>query len=134
MAKIVLGLASSHSTMAHAPASLWDSHVRGFDMKQTDLVGLDGRLYDYESLLKAADPSMSEKSRQEHFAERHRRIQVAIEKLAEIYAASAPDVAVIVGEDQHEVFQDENAKKLVRTEQIGDKETKRVTSISFEWK
>jgi len=33
-----------------------------------------------------------------------------------------------------EVFQDENAKKLVRTEQIGDKETKRVTSIAFEWK
>ena len=31
-----------------------------------------------------------------------------------------------------EVFQDENAKKLVRTEQIGDKETKRVTSIAFE--
>ena len=32
-----------------------------------------------------------------------------------------------------EVFEDENAKKLVRSEQIADKETKRVTSIAFEW-
>ena len=32
-----------------------------------------------------------------------------------------------------EVFEDENAKKLVRSEQIVDKETKRVTSIAFEW-
>ena len=33
-----------------------------------------------------------------------------------------------------EVFQNENAKKLIRSEQIYDKETKRVTSIAFEWK
>ena len=33
-----------------------------------------------------------------------------------------------------EVFQNENAKKLIRSEQISDKETKRVTSIAFEWK
>lgn len=32
-----------------------------------------------------------------------------------------------------EVFEDGNAKKLVRSEQIVDKETKRVTSIAFEW-
>ena len=32
-----------------------------------------------------------------------------------------------------EVFEDENAKKLVRSEQIADKETKRVTSIAFKW-
>ena len=113
MAKIVLGLASSHSTMAHAPSSLWDSHVRGFDMNQSDLVGLDGRLYDYASLLKAADPSIGEKARQEHFPERHARIQVAIAKLAETFAAVAPDIAVIVGEDQREVFQDENMPALL---------------------
>ncbi len=113
MAKIVLGMASSHSTMAHAPAALWEAHVCGFDMNQTDLVGRDGRIYDYYSLLKVADPALSEKAAREHFPERHRRLQSAIDTLAKTYAAVAPDIAVIIGEDQHEVFQDDNIPALL---------------------
>lgn len=113
MAKIVLGLASSHSTMAHAPAHLWDVHARGFDMNQKDLVGRDGKLYDYAGLLAQAGNRYADLARPEQFAARHERLQNAIDQLAGIYAEVRPDVAIIIGEDQHEVFQDDNMPALL---------------------
>jgi len=104
MARIVLGLATSHTPMASAPAELWEAHGQVFDMRQKQLLGHDGEFYDFPGLLAKAPPQFAEKAQAKHHQAMFDRCQVSIGRLAELYAEAAPDVAIIVGEDQHEHF------------------------------
>ncbi len=104
MARIVLGIGTSHSPMVSSPPDLWDSHARGFDMLQNDLVDLDGSVCSYGELLERKRGKFADTISLEISRERHRRCQNAIARLADIYEALRPDVAIIIGEDQHEQF------------------------------
>lgn len=113
MARIVLGMGTSHSPMASSPHELWDQHARGFDMRNNELMGKDGKLYDYRGLLATALDSIRTLSDEKHFPERFERCQVAITDLARRFAEAKPDVAIIVGEDQHEQIHDDNMPSLM---------------------
>ena len=107
MARTVLGIGSSHSPMASSPHELWDAHARGFDMTSKDLLGKDGRRYDYPTLLAKAHPNLAQLSDPRLFPERFDRCQRAITQLADMFEQVSPDLAIIVGEDQHEQFRDD---------------------------
>lgn len=104
MAKVVLGIGTSHSPMVSSPPELWESHARGYDMLQKDLIDVDGGVCTYAQLLEKTEGRFAQLASYQSSRERHERCQAAITRLAEIYATTRPDVAIIIGEDQHEQF------------------------------
>ena len=102
MAQIVLGIGTSHGPLLSTPPDMW--HLRA-QWDRSQIHPYRGRDYTFDELHAAR--------RGENFAvqitpeERHRRFeacQVAIERLAQVWAAAKPDVAVIFGNDQMEIF------------------------------
>ena len=90
--------------MVSSPPELWESHARGYDMLQKDLIDVDGGVCTYAQLLEKTEGRFAQLASYQSSRERHERCQAAITRLAEIYATTRPDVAIIIGEDQHEQF------------------------------
>ena len=110
MAQIVLGLATSHSPQLSMVPDVW--LVRGLetDTRRKNLFAPpDGRLLTYEELLAQADPSIAqEELKPETLQARHEAAQRGIAKVGEALAEASPDVLVMFGDDQHEVYLDDN--------------------------
>jgi OH-DDVA oxygenase len=106
MAKIVLGMWNSHGPTLSTTAEQWSLRVP-FDRKKPDHP-FRGRTYDFDTLvgLRAAENLATQSS----IAERQRRAAAcrdAISRMAEAFETVRPDVAVIMGNDQHELFLDD---------------------------
>ena len=99
MAKIVLGLASSHTPQLNIPASDWPL------LQQKDET--DPRL-DYASLLHRAPADIDAQITPEAMQERDELCQKALDSLSAILRQTAPDVLVVLGDDQHEQFHEDN--------------------------
>jgi hypothetical protein len=99
MAEIVLGIGSSHSPQLSIPWTQWDL-LREKDEN-------DPRL-DYRALLKQAKPDIEKELTREKWRQRHEACQRAIGVLGEILRKANPDAVVVLGDDQHEQFQDDN--------------------------
>jgi len=103
MARITLGLGTSHGPMLSIGSEHWGDRVP-FDRKHPALP-YRGRTYTF--------PELAQLRLGEHLgdlitpgesARRHGRCQAAIQQLAESFEKAAVDVVVIVGNDQMEVF------------------------------
>jgi 3-O-methylgallate 3,4-dioxygenase len=103
MAEVVLGLASSHTPQLSTSADFWTEHAAR-DRRNTRLLGPDGRYRTYDELLAGADPALSAELEPSVWRGKFDRAQAAVEALAERLARAEPDVVVIVGDDQHELF------------------------------
>ncbi len=97
MAKVVLGFASSHGPTIKTLPGEWDRIVER-DKK-------DPR-YDYQELLRNANPAIAKEITLQKKQERYDKCQVGIKKLAEVVARSAPDVAVVVS-NPHGILPDD---------------------------
>jgi len=105
MARIVLGLATSHGPMLTTPPDMWDQRVN-FDRKYTEHA-FKGKTYNFEQLVKLRESEgLDRQITKEKWRERHAQCQRAISALADVFAAAKPDVAVIFGNDQMEMFTD----------------------------
>jgi hypothetical protein len=105
MARIVLGLATSHGPMLTTPPDNWDQRVN-FDRKFTEHA-FKGKTYNFEQLVKLrAGEGLDRQITNTMWHDRHARCQRAISALADVFAAAKPDVAVIFGNDQMEMFTD----------------------------
>jgi 3-O-methylgallate 3,4-dioxygenase len=108
MAKIVLGIASSHGPMLSTPPDQWWQRAEADRKGRTDL-WFQGKQYKFAELVEARkDEQLEQQITPEMFAERHAACQAGIAGLAETFERVAPDVAVIIGDDQEEVFLDDN--------------------------
>lgn len=103
MAELTLGLASSHTPQLSTSADYWTEHAAR-DQRNTRLLGPDGRYYTYDELLAAADPGLTGELQSSVWRSKFDRAQAAVEVLAQRLAVAEPDVVVIVGDDQHELF------------------------------
>lgn len=101
MAQIVLGLASSHSPMLSAPAEQWTT---GFGAKDA----LDPRLGDFQELRRQNAARVSQELSADKVQERHAAVQSGIASLGETLKRVAPDVVLIVGDDQYELFHEDH--------------------------
>ncbi len=106
MAKIVLGIATSHTPQLHTPAELWDVRVKADTRNKAHV--FRKQTHTWEELVDLRKPEVLE----DHItldrkSERLTAGTTAVETLADIYADVKPDVAVIVGNDQHELFLDD---------------------------
>jgi len=111
MAEIVLGVAASHSPQLSTPAELWRLHQER-DRQNRDL-RFRGQVYDYEGLLQARQGEHLDAQIDDAvWAEKHARCDRAIDALAETLAETAPDLVVIIGDDQRELFLDDGMPTL----------------------
>lgn len=99
MAEIVLGIGTSHSPQLSIPWTQWDL------LREKDET--DPRL-DYPALLKLAKPDIKEELTQEKWQRGYDACQKAIGSLGEILRKANPDAIVVLGDDQHEQFDDDN--------------------------
>jgi len=99
MAKIVLGIGTSHSPQLSVRATDWQV------LREKD--EHDPRL-DYQSLIQRAKPNLESELTAEKFRQRDEACQKAIKTLGDTLRKVNPDVVVVFGDDQHEQFQDDN--------------------------
>ena len=103
MARVVLGLASSHSPQVNIPWTHWDL------LREKDET--DPRL-NFPELLQRARPDIEKELTQEKWKARGEACRAAIATLGEELCRAEPDAVVVIGDDQHEQFLDDNLPML----------------------
>jgi 3-O-methylgallate 3,4-dioxygenase len=103
MAEVVRGLASSHTPQLSTSAEYWSEHAAR-DQRNNRLLGPDGRYRTYDELLAAADPALAGELQPAVWHSKFDRAQAAVGALAQRLAAAQPDVVLVIGDDQHELF------------------------------
>lgn len=106
MADIVTGIASSHTPQLSSGAGLWADHAER-DRRNPRLLGLDAEYHTYGELLANADPGIAKEIDPAVWEAKYARCQDAIAVLTSRLAGAQPDVAVVIGDDQRELFTDE---------------------------
>lgn len=114
MAQIVVGIASSHTPQLSSGVGMWSDHAARDRRigEQPALVGKDGRYHSYAEILATADPAMAGQLDPAVWAGKYQRAQDAIATLAGQLAKAQPDVAVVIGDDQRELFLDDGIPAL----------------------
>lgn len=102
MAEIVLGVASSHTPQLSSGSELWTDH--GKRDQGYSLLGWDAEFHTYEEILAGADPRIEKELEPSVWVAKYQRCQEAIEVLSGRLADARVDVAVVIGDDQHEMF------------------------------
>lgn len=103
MAKIVLGIGTSHTPMLALDSTQW-IHRAAADYANAALNPTDGRRLGYQALLAESGGKYASEVTPEVLEQKARRCQAALDHLAGALAAARPDVVVIVGDDQGELF------------------------------
>lgn len=107
MAEIVLGLATSHSPQLNTGPEWWPSHAER-DKTNPRLFDAHGVIHRYDDLVERAPASMADEITVERWRERYDACQVGITRLGEKLAEVNPDVLIVVGDDQEEIFGHDN--------------------------
>lgn len=106
MAEIVLGIGCSHGPLLSLDAEQWD--LRAMADKANKEHAFREGTYTYDQLEKLRRwDHLIEQNKIAVRRDRQRRCQVALNKLSEVLQKTAPDVVVLIGDDQHEWFGDE---------------------------
>lgn len=103
MAEVVLGLASSHTPQLSTSAAFWSEHAAR-DQRNTRLLGPDGCYHTYAELLAEAGQGLDGELQAAVWQDKFDRAQAAVEALARRLAEAEPDVVLIIGDDQRELF------------------------------
>ena len=106
MAEIVIGIASSHTPQLSSGVGMWLDHAER-DRRNPLLLGKDARYHTYDELLAGADPALEPELAPQVWEEKYRRCQEAIEALSGYLAKAHADVAIVIGDDQRELFTDD---------------------------
>jgi hypothetical protein len=107
VSEIVLGIGTSHSPLLTLDAESWAERASD-DVRNGELTLSDGRTLTYADLLAETGGCHSGKSTPETFEASARGASEALDRLANEIARAAPDVALIVGDDQGELFSKTN--------------------------
>lgn len=103
MAQIVLGMACSHGPMLVTPPDQWGQRVEADRLNRTHFYR--GNTYTFDELAALrVDENLAQEITQEIWNSRYAACRAAISKLADIIDEVKPDAAVIVGNDQKEMF------------------------------
>jgi len=103
MARITFGLGTSHGPMLSIPSEYWGDRV-AFDRENPQHF-FQGKTYTFNQLVELQkDQHLDRQITPEVCQDRHARCQKAIAELSDFFEAHRPDVAVVVGNDQMEIF------------------------------
>ena len=105
MAKIVLGLGTSHTPMLLADDATLERFVETDQkIKHRDK---EGRPATYGDLLEKADPKMAHMVAPEHLVARQNVARDAIKRVAQTLASSSVDALIVLGDDQNESYKED---------------------------
>ena len=107
MAKIVLGIGTSHSPLLLLGSEQW-SFRSADDRRNPALNTLDGRLLSYDQLQAERGEPYLKESDPANFEAMARAAEAALDRLAATLKAARPDVVLVVGDDQGELFGHDN--------------------------
>jgi hypothetical protein len=107
MAQVVLGVGTSHSPLLVLGADDWQLRAQD-DRRNRALNTLDGRLMSYDALVAERGEPYTAQSDPAVFPALVRRAEQALDRLAEALWAARPDLLLVVGDDQGELFGPEN--------------------------
>ena len=112
MAKIVAGFGSSHTPLMSLPPEHWAKRAED-DTRNRELVRpSDGAHLSYDELLKTADPAIGDHLSEEIFARKFQAIQDGLDELGRNFEAVNPDFVVAFGDDQDELFFEDNLPSI----------------------
>ncbi|HZV18142.1 MAG TPA: extradiol ring-cleavage dioxygenase [Sphingobium sp.] len=111
MAHIVMGVGTSHTPMLTLGSDEWE-HRAADDLKNQKLNQSDGTWISYDALLAKVGPAYADRVTPEALAALSDQCQRALDRLKAEIAAAAPDLILIVGDDQSELFGPENMPVL----------------------
>lgn len=106
MADIVVGIASSHTPQLSSGVEMWPDHAER-DRRNPQLLGRDAQYHAYGDLLELAPPNLGPELTPETWKAKYARCQDAIDNLATALRVARPDVAIVIGDDQRELFLDD---------------------------
>ncbi len=116
MAEIVLGLGASHGPMASTPPDLWHFHGESEVHNNGFLPVPEGnriaKPLTYEELLARANPEWAKKVNPELYHMQWESMQKSIGEQMKILREVNPDVVVIIGDDQGELYFEDNMPKF----------------------
>src|ERR1700735_2431189 len=107
MAKLVLGMGTSHTPMLNAPPTDWPRFIER-DNQRTNLLDTDGNLTSYEAQLKRAPADIVAQIAPERMAARHASVEAAMSRLGDYLRDARLDALIVVGDDQDELFHPAN--------------------------
>lgn len=103
MARIVLGLGCSHSPILLVDGESWIHRARD-DRRNANLYTLDGRKLSYDQLVAERGEPFVEQSDPANFPCQAAAAEAALDRLEERLVAAQPDVVLVIGDDQDELF------------------------------
>ncbi|MBI2150523.1 MAG: protocatechuate 3,4-dioxygenase [Acidobacteria bacterium] len=107
MARITFGLGTSHGPMLSIPPEVWPERVK-FDRANPKHF-YKGKTYTFDELVALRKPErLAEQCTPAVARQRHAQCREAIHKLADIFDASRPGAAIVIGNDQMEIFTSEH--------------------------
>lgn len=103
MAKVVLGIGTSHGSMLSTPPADWDG--RAAADRRNRALAFRGGLYSFEQLhaLRQGEDFTARNTQDIRLAH-YDRCQKQLDALSTAVEAARPDIMVIIGDDQHEWF------------------------------
>ncbi len=107
MARIVLGMGTSHTPMLNAPPTDWPRFIER-DAKRTNLLDTEGRLTTYDEQLQRAPAGITAEIAPERMAARYAVVQGAIARLGDFLREADLDALIVCGDDQEELYQHDN--------------------------
>ena len=110
MAKVVLGIGTSHTPMISTPPDYWGAHGEANDKRNKELLSHkhDGSVVPYDQLLEEAGGRFDSMVTVERFKENYDRLQHGISELAKTLKEVNPDAVIIVSDDQDEALFEDN--------------------------
>jgi Catalytic LigB subunit of aromatic ring-opening dioxygenase len=112
MAHIVLAIGTSHSPLLNSPAEDYAKHA-AIDASGRKLIDKNGKPCSYGELLAQADPAIRQQIEPKVLEERSARCTANIARLSRELADAKLDALIVVGDDQHEQFFDDNMPAIL---------------------
>jgi 3-O-methylgallate 3,4-dioxygenase len=111
MARIVLGIGTSHTPMLNVGPEDWP-RFEELDRRRQHL-HKDGRPATFDQLLAVAPPSLRAELGPEKHAKRHAEAMAALSRLHVVLMEAKLDVVVIVGDDQKELYHEDHMPSVL---------------------
>jgi hypothetical protein len=107
VARITFGIGTSHGPMLSSDPEIWPERTKADRANSQHFY--QGKTYTFDELvsLRKAE-NLASQCTLDVCRQRHARCQQAVTKLGDIFRTNRPDVAVVVGNDQMEVFTSEH--------------------------
>lgn len=103
MARIVLGVGTSHSPILTLESKDWHQRAKA-DFANPGLSLIDGRRVTYPELVAERGEHYADVATPEIFHQIAARCQASLDRIADEIEAARPDVVVIIGDDQNELY------------------------------